>query len=348
MPPHFRRSPNTPDQERSSNLRLPSRRAFLKGALSTAALVATDSTIGNVVWKGDDPIVTELSDRQAANRHPNTAWFWLGGFGKRSTEDIATNLHPAARESGRSFAVDYGKNGIDPSAVSRAIVRACQEQAVDTAYLYAHSAAGIPSPVIAHNLTESGINVPLLVHDCSPSDKFDVWNYANQFGLELFSRADSVTDFAGRVTPGLDETDIKFGPGIRTIFELGSRVVPMAQGELSVKEAWRQSIEKISPYDTPNSLILSTARLIERADPQQSALLIPSKTNVVRLQPVEHTPPLDNVINNQRAYAGMQYAMGNHPYYLYELGYSGHANPNQEPTMYQKAIREVIARFSLD
>lgn len=348
MPPHSRQSPNTPDQERSSTLRLPSRRAFLKGALSTAAFVAADSLIGNVIWEGDDPVVTEVDDRQAASRNPTAAWFWLGGFGKRSTEDIATSLHPAARESGRSFAVDYGKNGIDPSAVSRAIVRACQEQAVDTAYLYAHSAAGIPSPVIANNLTESGINVPLLVHDCSPSDKFDVWNYANQFGLELFSRADSITDFVGRVTPGLDETDIKFGPGIRTIFELGSRVVPMTQGKLSVKEAWRQSIEKTSPYNTPNSLILSTARLIERANPQQSALLIPNATNVVRLQPVAHTPPLDNVINNQRAYTGMQHAMGNHPYYLYELGYSGHANPNQEPTMYQKAIREVIARFALD
>lgn len=346
--PHFEHS--SPDQAISADKAMPrrfGRRGFLRATGITAGLIAADTALGSSIWKDDSPQTTEIDDTRVAKSHPETAWFWLGGFGKRSSQDIAEALQPASSRSGRSFAVEYGNNGIEIEALTAALVRTCREENIRTVGLYAHSAAGITSPLIAGGLEQAGVQVPLVIHDCSPTDKFDVRNYANQYGLEFFSRLDSMTDALGRAVPGLDETDIKFGPGMRTVFEMGSRVVPMARGEMSLQEAWRQSIEKNNDNSSSNSLILSTARLIERANPWQTAQYIPPSTKVVRLQPIEHTPPLDNVINNPRAYAGMQAAMGHKLYHLYELGYSGHANPCQEPDLYNRALRIVTDTFPL-
>lgn len=253
-------------------------------------------------------------------------------------------------EVGRVWAIRYDDGGIDTKVISDIVVAKAEVAKVDRVLLVGHSMGGVIALEVAqHIYRDTDIEVLGVVLDCTPLDLDGVRSESRSKGEELLR-------WIGWIPGARESRTLRFAVEVaaredRFVRRSGDRGPGIDVGNLKsvVGEVLRDKI--LGPDAASNGLIASQFVTIvasgavdnlkaladERDDKPRPAVILMRPRNALS----------DNVVDNDRGQTILIERSGgpDGTLLVVKLDNTGHANPNQRPDEYNRAITDRIVPY---
>lgn len=271
------------------------------------------------------------------------------GLGNLSAEQTATTLSSYA-ELGNVMAVVYDNRGIDTDVIARTIEKKVYDQQLESVVLSGHSMGGdVALQVATYLYEETDIPLDAVILDCTPPTVDTVRPDEREKGLMMEEWLPYV--------PGGDVSRT-----VRFAVEMGARKDRYIQGG----DSWRDIIDtdelkaaaqevyedKIQNEDAAsNGLIESQFRVITSSKALHNLHALNQSIEGKTLPAIIYMRPKiarsDTVVDVERSQKLITDELGvfSGRLLIVEMFGTGHANPNQQPDEYNRAIRDEIVPF---
>lgn len=253
---------------------------------------------------------------QAAEQHPGSAWYLLGGFevSNRNAARKLEALQSAMNERAPASYIGYSNEGIDVAQLFIAIRADAYARKITTAYLYGDSFGGMVAAVLAPLLEQNGIHVRMMVMASSPSSVAQVKDPGKEY-ISLAGAVVPYTGVLGRLAAGI--WDGLANPNGQDMYQAARSGVA----------------RQLDP--SQNSLILATTQAtFLQAFPAQFDGGVATSTGVGLIY-----DPQDFIVDAPAAIRGWRALLPANRAFQYDVPHTGHASPEIHPDMYSTALR---------
>lgn len=307
----FKRSPSELEKtEKPSKLK----RLIAKLTIGTVVFAGIDVGSGYILWHDEKTEINMLNDNHNKINQDNL-WIVLPGLGVDSGYGMASVLNSSLSPTGDVSYAQYSDDGVDIQKLSEEITDAQKNGNYKSISFYAHSMGGT---IMINILNELNNKIPTqnIIFDCSPYSIYDAKN--------------KVAPLAATIIPPTYEG----GAISKVVYESINNAGPHRNDSLSTRQQL-QDAARIALTGSSPFLFVDQLGLLGKTNPDDMKGVIPESTRVFYIRP-DNTNN-DDTVNDITAYNSWNTYLEGRLISITVQG-GGHANPNERPGEYAKAL----------